>query len=105
MCITFFVFEKLSSGQESFLVENWEELLPFVCAFCKIMSKMFILTCLTVLCWLMYALTQQEKFNWQQSLLWGGKRFDALATLPVKKETLMLLSKCKCHHRFVGLLI
>lgn len=49
MCITFFVFEKLSSGQESFLVENWEELLPFVCAFCKIMSKMFILSYYSVL--------------------------------------------------------
>lgn len=34
-----------------------------------------------------------------------GERFDALAMLPVKEESLVLLSKCKFHHRFVGLLI
>lgn len=39
------------------------------------------------------ALTAQEKFKWNQLLLWRGKRFDILSAL-------LLLSKCEFYHRY-----
>jgi len=39
-----------------------------------------------MLYWIIYALAQQEKFNWHQLLLRRGKRFGILATLPENKE-------------------